>query len=149
MDREKAKNILARVVGGATHPSYTDIREACHYALDVLDEPSLPSDLDETAEQCVLESADCNDPNLFPKYMPLLLSLFKSGAMWQAEHRMELTWGDVRWIVKTADSMLKERDVEVDENGNVLHESDPSWAKTEESYYTEVLRRFNENRNGK
>lgn len=45
--------------------------------------------LAEAADDCVWKSIDNNDPTLVPKFIPLLISLFISGAYWQKE-QMEL-----------------------------------------------------------
>lgn len=46
-------------------------------------------DLEEAAEDCVWKSIDNNDPTLVPKFIPLLLSLFISGAYWQKEQMLK------------------------------------------------------------
>lgn len=62
---------------------------------------------------------------------------------------LALTWDDCRAITKIADSMLEEKECELDENGNVVSERYPSWAASEQSYYEEVLSRYNELKQGK
>ena len=59
----------------------------------------------------------------------------------------ELTWQDMRFIVKTADEMLEESIVKVNSDGDVIAEMDPKFMATEELYYEEVLRRFNMRKN--
>lgn len=64
----------------------------CRIILDFIDSLSeeKPSDeLEEAAENCVWNSIDSNDPTLVPKFIPLLLSLFISGAYWQKEQIMK------------------------------------------------------------
>lgn len=90
MDKGKAKNILARVVGGATHLSSGDIREACRYALDVLrEQPSLPSNVDEAAENYIAPIE--NDEGL--DYINFngrdIKDAFIAGAEWHRNKMME------------------------------------------------------------
>lgn len=60
--------------------------------------------------------------------------------------KSKLNWEDMRFIVKTADEMMEESEVEVDDKGYVINESVPNFMATEEAYYTELLKRFNQNR---
>lgn len=86
MTREEAKNILSRVVDGATNPSYTDIREACRYALDVLNGSSLPLDVDEAAEQAY-PSTTWKEGKIAEHITNLhCQKAFIAGAEWQKEH---------------------------------------------------------------
>lgn len=54
-----------------------------------------PSDeLEEAAENCVWNSIDSNDQTLVPKFIPLLLSLFISGAYWQKKQMTKVSEED-------------------------------------------------------
>lgn len=57
--------------------------------IDSLPGEKLSEDLEEAADNCVWKSIDSNDQMLVPKFIPLLLSLFISGAYWQKEQMMK------------------------------------------------------------
>lgn len=57
--------------------------------IDSLPEEKPSEDLEEAADICVWKSIDSNDQTLVPKFIPLLLSLFISGAYWQKEQIMK------------------------------------------------------------
>lgn len=57
--------------------------------IDSLPEEKPSEELEEAAEHCVWNSIDSNDPTLVPKFIPLLLSLFISGAYWQKDQMMK------------------------------------------------------------
>ena len=65
------------------------------------------------------------------QYYKDIENAFIGGANWR-EKDLKLTWQDIRWIVQIADLMLNSLDYEqIQKMG-------------EEGYYTEILRRFNE-----
>lgn len=80
-------------------------------SMDFQQKPAeIPSNLDEAAEECIWDSIDSNDPVLVPKYIPLLLSLFKAGAMWDREQGVsfntEVGWIDGPTIMDWPDDIL-------------------------------------------
>jgi len=62
--------------------------------INSLSEEKPSEELEEAAEHCVWNSIDSNDPTLVPKFVPLLLSLFISGAYWQKEQMMKVSEED-------------------------------------------------------
>ena len=79
MTKEEAVNILARLAGGATQPSWISIKQAASVALNLINKPE-PYGLDEAAEEYKDNIAFDND---FDKEQCIID--FKAGVKWDAE----------------------------------------------------------------
>lgn len=73
---------------------YDEAIEDFETFINSLSEEKPSEDLEEAAENCVWNSIDSNDPTLVPKFIPLLLSLFISGAYWQKEQMTKVSEED-------------------------------------------------------
>ena len=86
MTREEAKNILARLAGGVTFPTWEQIRNAARLALNLFDKRPLPSNLDEAAEKYANRGISSNsDPYEETIAYQADRDAFKAGAEWMAQ----------------------------------------------------------------
>ena len=90
IERLKAENRNIRCQHNENYcTGYDDAFNDLLPVINSLSEENPSEELEEAAENCVWNSIDSNDPTLVPKFIPLLLSLFISGAYWQKEQMMK------------------------------------------------------------
>jgi len=95
IERLKAENRNIRCQHNENYCNgYDDAFNDLLPVIDSLLKENPSEELEEAAENCVWNSIDSNDPTLVPKFIPLLLSLFISGAYWQKEQMMKVSEED-------------------------------------------------------